>query len=137
MSYIRGDCWWTDTNNWTSINSKENEWLFDLYFVRIRSRMKNIVVMPLKLLLMSQVRQIMILLKDIKLYGIHFLISMSVILLIIEWNQWFRFKNGTPEVQSTCIKHLKSYFVNHPELRADLEGEILIFIFIWIWIFDY
>jgi hypothetical protein len=34
----------------------------------------------------------------------------------------FRFKNGTPEVQLTCIKHLKSYFVNHPELRSDLEG---------------
>ncbi|CAF1026630.1 unnamed protein product [Adineta ricciae] len=32
-----------------------------------------------------------------------------------------QFKNGTSEVQLTCIKHLKSYFVNHPELRSDLE----------------
>ena len=38
-------------------------------------------------------------------------------------NDLFRFKNGTPEVQSSCIKHLKSYFTNHPELTADLEGE--------------
>ena len=25
-------------------------------------------------------------------------------------------------MQLSCIKHLKSYFVNHPELRTDLEG---------------
>ncbi|CAF2251412.1 unnamed protein product [Rotaria magnacalcarata] len=38
------------------------------------------------------------------------------------WNTFLdQFKNGTSEIQSTCIKHLKSYFVNHPELRADLE----------------
>ena len=35
----------------------------------------------------------------------------------------FRFKTGTPEIQSMCIKYLKSYFINHPELRSDLEGE--------------
>ena len=38
----------------------------------------------------------------------------------------FRFKNGVPEVQLSCIKHLKSYFVNHPELRPDLEGNALL-----------
>ena len=38
---------------------------------------------------------------------------------------FFRFKNGTPEVQLSCVKHLKSYFVNHPELRDDLEGSFL------------
>jgi len=51
----------------------------------------------------------------------------------------FRFKNGTPEVQSTCIKHLKNYFVNHPELRSDLEGWFLIFIYfvkIVFWLLD-
>ncbi|CAF2864777.1 unnamed protein product [Rotaria sp. Silwood2] len=38
------------------------------------------------------------------------------------WNTFLQqFKNGTPEIQSTCIKYLKSYFVNHPELRTDLE----------------
>jgi hypothetical protein len=38
------------------------------------------------------------------------------------WNTFLdQFKNGTPEIQSTCIKHLKNYFVNHPELRSDLE----------------
>lgn len=37
----------------------------------------------------------------------------------------FRFQNGTPEIQSTCIKYLRSYFVNHPELRSDLEGKEL------------
>ncbi|CAF0795178.1 unnamed protein product [Adineta steineri] len=36
-----------------------------------------------------------------------------------------QFKNGTTEVQSTCIKHLKSYFVNHPELRGDLEDVMI------------
>lgn len=38
----------------------------------------------------------------------------------------FRFKNGVPEVQLSCIKHLRSYFVNHPELRPDLEGNALL-----------
>ncbi|CAF1248008.1 unnamed protein product [Adineta steineri] len=38
------------------------------------------------------------------------------------WNAFLeQFKNGTPEVQLTCMKHLKSYFVNHPELTSDLE----------------
>ena len=35
-----------------------------------------------------------------------------------------RFRNGVPEVQLTCLKHLKNYFVNHPELRDDLEGKL-------------
>ncbi|CAF5147185.1 unnamed protein product, partial [Rotaria sp. Silwood1] len=35
------------------------------------------------------------------------------------------FKNGTSETQLTCIKHLKSYFVNHPELRTDLEDVMI------------
>ncbi|CAF1011370.1 unnamed protein product [Adineta ricciae] len=39
------------------------------------------------------------------------------------WNIFLdQFKNGTPEVQLSCVKHLKSYFVNHPELRTDLEN---------------
>jgi len=38
------------------------------------------------------------------------------------WNTFLnQFKNGGTEIQSTCLKHLKSYFVNHPELRSDLE----------------
>ena len=68
----------------------------------------------------------MILHKNIKHYGIHFLNSIYINHLFnlnIKTNL-FRFKNGTPEVQLACIKHLKSYFVNHPELTSDLEGLI-------------
>ncbi|UJR22584.1 hypothetical protein I4U23_025630 [Adineta vaga] len=36
-----------------------------------------------------------------------------------------QFKNGTSEIQLTCLKHLKSYFVNHPELRTDLEDVMI------------
>lgn len=84
--------------------------------------MKNIVVMQQKLLHMLQVHQIMILHNDIKLYGIHFSNSKFGFFYLFEVIFIFRFKNGTPEVQSTCVKHLKSYFVNHPDLRSDLEG---------------
>ncbi|CAF3778931.1 unnamed protein product [Rotaria sp. Silwood1] len=42
------------------------------------------------------------------------------------WNTFLdQFKNGTSEIQLTCIKHLKSYFVNHPELRTDLEDVMI------------
>ncbi|CAF5018588.1 unnamed protein product, partial [Rotaria sp. Silwood1] len=42
------------------------------------------------------------------------------------WNTFLdQFKNGTSETQLTCIKHLKSYFVNHPELRTDLEDVMI------------
>ncbi|CAF1072516.1 unnamed protein product [Rotaria sordida] len=42
------------------------------------------------------------------------------------WNTFLdQFKNGTSEIQSTCIKHLKSYFVNHPALRTDLEDVMI------------
>ncbi|CAF0813583.1 unnamed protein product [Rotaria sordida] len=38
------------------------------------------------------------------------------------WNTFLeQLKTGTPEIQSTCIKYLKSYFINHPELITDLE----------------
>ncbi|UJR26497.1 hypothetical protein I4U23_007824 [Adineta vaga] len=42
------------------------------------------------------------------------------------WNTFLdQFKNGTSEVQSSCVKNLKSYFVNHPELRSDLEDVMI------------
>jgi len=55
------------------------EWIEyrSLKITLFRFPMKNIVVMQRKSLLMSQVHRIMISLKDIKPYGIHFSISMS------------------------------------------------------------
>lgn len=41
---------------------------------------------------------------------------------INQYQRSFRFKTGVPEIQLSCIKYLKSYFTNHPELQDDLEG---------------
>ncbi|CAF4575666.1 unnamed protein product [Rotaria magnacalcarata] len=38
------------------------------------------------------------------------------------WNTFLtQFKTGSPEIQLSCVKYLKSYFTNHPELKTDLE----------------
>ena len=125
VSHFRHDRRGTDSNDWTSFNRTERTSIKTVNAVFLCSRlpMRSIVVMRQRSSPTWPVQRRMISRHDTKVSGDSFSKSKKTSPTHRRTKISFRFKNGVPEIQLTCLKCLKSYFTNHPELQEDLEGE--------------